>query len=319
VSVLCLGCMLFGDDTTEADSIEIVHRAMDDGINFIDTADVYSRGISEEVTGKALVGGRRDRVFLATKVYNRMADDDPNAFGSHRYHIIKGCEDSLRRLNTDHIDLYQLHRPHPAVPIDETLRALDDLICQGKVRYIGTSTFGAWQIVEALWASKELGLNRFISEQPPYNLLDRRIERELLPMCQTYGIATMPWAPLAGGLLSGKYRPGQPRPDDARYAKRAAPLNRDHEGAIDQVGRYLDFCEARGVNPAHFAVAWLLGQPGVTSPIVGPRTMAQYEDYLRALNITVSDEDKQAIDALFPPGTHVSEYYKADFGPNARW
>jgi len=203
VSVLCLGCMLFGDDTTEADSIEIVHRAMDDGINFIDTADVYSRGISEEVTGKALAGGRRDRVFLATKVYNRMADDDTNAFGSHRYHIIKGCEDSLRRLNTDHIDLYQLHRPHPAVPIDETLRALDDLICQGKVRYIGTSTFGAWQIVEALWASKELGLNRFISEQPPYNLLDRRIERELLPMCQTYGIATMPWAPLAGGLLSG--------------------------------------------------------------------------------------------------------------------
>ena len=319
VSALCLGCMLFGDDTSEAESIAMTHRAMDDGINFLDTADIYSRGVSEEVVGKALADGRRDKVFLATKVYNRMADDDQNAFGSHRFHIVKGCEDSLRRLKTDHIDLYQLHRPHPAVPIDETLRALDDLIRQGKVRYIGTSTFGAWQIVESLWASKELGLNRFISEQPPYNLLDRRIERELIPMCRTYGIATMPWAPLAGGLLSGKYRPGQPRPEDARYANRAAPLNRDNETAIEGVGKYLDFCEMRGVNPAHFAVAWLLAQPGVTSPIIGPRTMAHYEDYLRAFSLTVTDEDKKTIDAIFPPGTHLSEYYRADFGPNARW
>ena len=148
-------------------------------------------------------------MFLATKVYNKMDDTDPNAWGSHRYHIIKACEDSLRRLGTDHIDLYQMHRPKSSIPIDETLRALDDLVRQGKVRYIGTSTFGAWQLVEALWAAKELGLNRFICEQPPYNLLDRRIERELLPFCRTYGVAVIPWAPIAGGLLTGKYRLNQ--------------------------------------------------------------------------------------------------------------
>jgi aryl-alcohol dehydrogenase-like predicted oxidoreductase len=319
VSALCLGCMNFGDDTTEADSISIMHRAIDDGINFFDTADVYSRGISETIVGKALAtGGRRDKVFLATKVYNKMADNDPNAWGSHRYHIMKGCEDSLRRLGTDHIDLYQMHRPKSSIPIDETLRALDDLIKQGKVRYIGTSTFAAWQVVESLWASKELGLNRFVCEQPPYNLLDRRIERELLPMCRTYGIATIPWAPIAGGLLSGKYRLGQTRPSGARYEK-GAFANRDNDVALAAVEKYLLFCEERSYNPVHFALAWCLGQPGVTSPIIGPRTMAQYEDYLKAAELKVTDEDKQAVDTIFPPGTHVSEYYKADFGPNERW
>jgi aryl-alcohol dehydrogenase-like predicted oxidoreductase len=320
VSPLCLGCMNFGDDASEEDSIHIMHRALDDGIIFFDTADVYSRGRSEEIVGKALAeGGRRDRVFLATKVFNRMDDHDPNAWGSHRYHITKGCEDSLRRLKTDHIDLYQLHRPKPSTPIDETLRALDDLIRTGKVRYIGTSTFAAWQVVESLWASKELGLNRFICEQPPYNLLDRRIERELLPMCRTYGIATIPWAPIAGGLLTGKYRAGQTRPEGARYAGRSAPFNRDNDAALAKVEEYLRFCEGRGVSPTHFAVAWMLGQPGVTSPIIGPRTMEQYTDYLKALDVTVTDEDRKEIDALFPPGTHISEYYRADFGPNERW
>ena len=321
VSALCLGCMNFGDTksgTSEDDSIRLMHRAIDAGINFFDTADVYSRGVSETIVGKALAdGGRRDKVFLATKVYNRMSDD-PNDFGSHRHHIIKGCEDSLRRLGTDHIDLYQIHRPKSDIPIDETLRALDDLVKAGKVRYIGTSTFGAWQIVESLWASKELHLNRFVCEQPPYNLLDRRVERELLPMCRTYGIATIPWAPIAGGLLTGKYRLGQARPDAARYAK-GAFANRDNDTALAAVEKYLVFCEERGVNPTHFAVAWCKDQPGVTSPIIGPRTMEQFEDYLKALDVMVSDDDRTAIDAIFPPGTHVSEYYKADFGPNARW
>ncbi|GAB4455178.1 MAG: aldo/keto reductase [Armatimonadaceae bacterium] len=319
VSPLCLGCMNFGDDCNEADSIAIMHRAIDDGINFFDTADVYSRGISETVVGKALAGQRRDRVFLATKVYNKMADNDPNAWGSHRYHIMKGCEDSLRRLGTDHIDLYQMHRPQSGIPIDETLRALDDLIRQGKVRYIGTSTFAAWQMVESLWASKELGLNRFVCEQPPYNLLDRRIERELLPMCRTYGIATIPWSPIAGGLLTGKYRAGQPRPEGARYTTRTAPFNRDNDVALQAVEKYIAFCDERNYNPTHFAVAWCLAQPGVTSPIIGPKTMAQYEDYLKALEITVTEDDQKAMDALFPPGTHLSEYYRADFGPNTRW
>lgn len=203
VSALCLGCMNFGDSssgTDEETSVRIVHHAMDAGINFLDTANVYGRGRSEIITGKALASnGRRDRVVLATKFYNRMEDEDPNAWSSHRYHIVKACEDSLTRLQTDHIDVYQMHRPRPAIPIDETLRALDDLVKQGKVRYIGTSTFAAWQLAEALWVAKELQLNRFVCEQPPYNLLDRRIERELLPFCRTYGVAIIPWAPIAGG------------------------------------------------------------------------------------------------------------------------
>ena len=321
VSDLCLGCMNFGDTnsgTSEADSIAIMHRALDEGINFWDTADVYSRGVSETIVGKAIEGSKRDKVFLATKVFNKMDDSDPNAWGSHRHHIIKGCENSLRRLNTDHIDLYQIHRPKSSIPIDETLRALDDLVKSGKVRYLGTSTFGAWQIVESLWASKELHLNRFVCEQPPYNLLDRRVERELLPMCLTYGIATIPWAPIAGGLLSGKYRLNTPRPDDARY-KDGAFNNRDNDKALGSVEKYLTFCDERDVSPVEFAVAWCKNREGVTSPIIGPRTMQQLEDYLAARKIVVSKEDEKAIDAIFPPGTHVSNYYSADFGPNARW
>ena len=319
VSRLCLGCMNFGDDANETDSIAMIHAAMDAGINFLDTANVYSRGISEEVTGKALAeGNRRDKVFLATKFYNRMADDDPNAWGGHRFHILREVENSLRRLKTDHIDLYQMHRPQPSIPIDETLRALDDLIRSGKVRYIGTSTFGAWQIVESLWASKEYGLNRFVCEQMPYNLLDRRVERELLPMCRTYGIATIPWAPLAGGLLSGKYAT-QNRPADARYALRSAPFGRDNDVALQKVERFTQYCQERGTVPAQFATAWVLSQEGVTAPIIGPRTMEQLTDYLAAESMTITPEDCQQMDTLFPPGTHVSEYYRADFGPNTRW
>ncbi len=322
VSVLCLGCMNWGDTqsgTSEEDSIRIMHRAMEAGINFFDTANVYSRGVSEEITGKALaMDGRRDRVFVATKFYNRMSDTDPNAWGGHRFHILKACEDSLRRLQTDHIDLYQMHRPHPSIPIDETLRALDDLIRQGKVRYIGTSTFAAWQVVESLWASKELGLNRFVCEQPPYNLLDRRIERELLPFCRTYGLGVIPWAPIAGGLLSGKYRLGQPRPAGSRYEK-GAFMNRDNDRALARVEEYLKFCQERGYTPAHFALAWCAAQPGITAPIIGPRTMEQFEDYLKALELKVTEEDNRRINEICEPGTHVSMYYNANFGPNARW
>ncbi len=322
VSALCLGCMNWGDPksgTSEDDSIRIMHRSLDEGINFFDTADVYSRGISETITGRALAqDGRRDRVFLATKVYNKMDDNDPNAWGSHRYHIIKACEDSLRRLGTDHIDLYQMHRPKSSIPIDETLRALDDLVRQGKVRYVGTSTFGAWQLVEALWAAKELGLNRFICEQPPYNLLDRRIERELLPFCRTYGVAVIPWAPIAGGLLTGKYRLNQTRPSGARY-ENGAFANRDNDRALAVVEQYLTFCEGRNVSPANFALAWCLAQPGVTSPIIGPRTMEQLDDYLKAQDVTITEDDNKQMDALFEPGSHLSNYYSADFGPNARW
>ncbi len=319
VSPLCLGCMNFGDDADEAASFAIIDQAMDAGINFLDTADVYSRGGSETVVGKALArDGKRDRVFLATKGFNKMDDTDPNAWGSHRFHLVKACEDSLKRLGTDHIDLYQIHRPQAVIPIDETLRALDDLVHSGKVRYLGTSTFAAWQVMESLWVSKELGLNRFICEQPPYNLLDRRIERELLPLCRTYGIGVIPWAPIAGGLLSGKYRLNQPRPAGARYEK-GAFNNRDNDTALASVEKYVEFCGTRQVAPAQMALAWCLAQPGVTSPIIGPRTTEQMMDYLAAQEITVTEEDTKQLDAIFPPGTHVSDYYRADFGPNARW
>jgi aryl-alcohol dehydrogenase-like predicted oxidoreductase len=319
VSDLCLGCMNFGDDADEETSMRIVHEAMDSGINFLDTADTYSRGGSETIVGKALQGGRRDRVFLATKVHFPMDDSDPNARGNHRLHIMKGCEDSLRRLQTDHIDLYQIHRPMSSIPIDETLRALDDLVRQGKVRYIGTSTFAAWQLVESLWASKELRLNRFVCDQPPYNLLDRRIERELLPMARTYGFGIIPWSPIGGGLLSGKYRAGQARPEGSRYEK-GAWKSRDNATAMAAIEKYVSFCEERGHHPAQFALAWVLAQPGVTSPIVGPKTRAQLADYLKAREVVVSDDDRAQIDAIFPPGTHVSVYYDADFGPHThRW
>ncbi len=193
VSRLCLGTMNFGWQTEEADAHAILDRALAEGINFLDTANVYSRGASEEVVGKALErNGKRESVVLATKVHGVMDEGDPNAGGNHRRHIMEQCEASLRRLRVDYVDLYQVHRPSSEVPIDETLRALDDLIRAGKVRYVGTSTYAAWQLVEALWAAKELGLNRFVTEQPPYHLLDRRIERELVPFAQTYGVALIP-------------------------------------------------------------------------------------------------------------------------------
>lgn len=319
VSPLCLGCMNFGWGVEEPESFAIIDRALDAGINFLDTANVYNHGASEAMVGGALArDGRRDRVVLATKVHHRMRDDDPNAAGNHRRHIVRECEASLRRLQTDHIDLYQVHRAQPAIPIDETLRALDDLIRAGKVLYAGASTFAAWQIVEALWASRELGLHRIVCEQPPYNVLDRRIERELLPCCQTYGIAVIPWSPIAGGLLTGKYRRGEGGPAGSRY-EQGPPAHRATDRAFDVIAGFCEHAAGRGCTPASLALAWCASRPGVTSPITGPRTMEQLEDALAALDLRVTAEDEAAIDALVPPGTAVSSYYDADFGPTARW
>ncbi len=320
VSPLCLGCMNFGWGTPEEESVRIIHAAMDRGINFLDTANVYgdTKGASEEIVGKALTtDGRRDSVVLATKVHGKMSDD-PNGWGNHRYHIRQQCECSLHRLRTDRIDLYQIHRPQASVPIDETLRALDDLIRAGKVLYIGTSTFGAWQLVESLWISKELGLNRFVSEQPPYNVLDRRIERELLPMCRTYGLGVIPWSPIAGGLLTGKYRRGEPAPAGSRYEK-GAPSTRATERAFDVIDGFVHLAEEKDCAPTALALAWNMAQPGITCPIIGPSSFEQFEDNLKALDVQVTDEDRKRIDSLIPPGDHVSAYYDADFGPNARW
>ena len=323
VSPLCLGAMMFGGKTSPADSAAIIDRALDAGINFIDTANVYNQGRSEEAVGEALQrNGRRSQVILATKVHGRMGDD-PNAMGNTRRHIIEQCEASLRRLKTDWIDLYQVHRPQPDVPIDETLRPLDDLVRSGKVRYIGSSTFAAWQLVESLWVAKEYGLERFVCEQPPYNLLDRRIERELLPMAQAYGFGIIPWSPLAGGLLTGKYRRNAPPPEDSRYANLDAnPLyrRRMNDAIWDVIEPLESLAREKGTTISRFALAWCIHQPGVTSPIIGPRTMEQLEDNLGALEVTITDEDRKAIDRIIPPGTHVAPYYEADWRAGAfRW
>ncbi len=323
VSPLCLGAMMFGGKTSPEDSAAIIDRALDAGINFIDTANVYNQGRSEEAVGEALRrNGRRNHVILATKVHGRMGDD-PNAMGNTRRHIIEQCEASLRRLQTDWIDLYQIHRPQPDVPIDETLRALDDLVRSGKVRYIGSSTFAAWQLIESLWVAREYRLERFVCEQPPYNLLDRRIERELLPAAQAYGLGIIPWSPLAGGLLTGKYSRTAPPPPDSRYANLDAnPLyrRRMNDAIWDVIEPLQELATQRGTTLSRLALAWCIHQPGVTSPIIGPRTMEQLEDNLAALEVTLSDDDRRAIDRIIPPGTHVSPYYEADWrAPVHRW
>ena len=325
VSPLCLGCWMFGLRASEAEALPIIDRALDAGINFLDTANAYSRGGSEEIVGRALKrNGQRARIVLATKVRNRMADDDPNALGTSRRHIIDQCEQSLRRLQTDWIDLYQIHSPDSATPIDETLRALDDLIRAGKVRYIGTSVFAAWQIVESLWAANELGLNRFVCEQPPYHLLDRRIERELVPMARTYGLALIPWSPLAGGMLTGKYRRGEAPPQESRFERHPEQAERRQifsDQAFDVVDVVRAIADEKGCTPSQLALAWNMAQPGITSPIVGPRTLNQLEDNLGAMSVQVTAEDCARLDAVAPPGRAITPFYQSwDWGPHLyRW
>lgn len=333
VSMLCLGCMNFGGVTPEDESLPIIDRALDAGINFVDTANVYSRGRSEEVVGKALQrNGKRQRVVLATKVHGVMDDNDVLASGNSRRHIVEQCEQSLRRLQTDYIDLYQIHRPQSGTPIDETLRALDDLIHAGKVRYIGTSSFPAWQVMESLWVARELGLNRFVSEQPPYHLLDRSIERELVPMAQTYGLAILPWSPLARGFLSGKYRRGQDVPAGSRLesdgrSQSDAFRARTARHFSDMAYQVLDTVEAlaaeKNASPSQLALAWVARQPGITSPIIGPRTMAHLEDNLGAVNVAFSAEDLARLDEVSPPEDAIVLYYTGrliDFKPpQFRW
>ena len=321
VSAIGLGCMMFGGRTSPEDSYEIIDYALDQGVNFLDTANVYNGGRSEEAVGEALKrNGRRNEVLLATKVHGRMSPA-PNDLGNSRYHIMRECEESLRRMQTDHIDLYQLHRPDPDIAIDETLRALDDLIRAGKVRYIGTSNFGAWQTVESIWAAKELGLNRFVSDQSPYNMSDRRVEREQIPMCQTYGMAVIPWSPLGGGGLTGKYartKSTEPQAAGTRFGDETDPgkLQRFSDGVLDIVDGIKPLAEEKGCTVAQFALAWLMAQPGVTAPIAGPRTLEQFRDNLGALDVTITDEDRALVDSVNPPGGHVANFFEASFTPN---
>lgn len=313
VSQLCLGCMNFGGRQNEEESIRIIHQALDAGINYLDTANVYGhdplnfevgRGRSEVIVGKALKDGKRANVFLATKVHYAMGSE-PNAQGNSRRHIIEQCEASLRRLDTEYIDLYQLHGPNNDIPIDETLRALDDLIRSGKVRYIGTSGFAAWELIEALWVADRHGLNRVVSEQAPYNLLDRRIERELIPMLQTYDMALVAWAPSGGGFFSKQYSRDTPAPEGSRYEAFWRGFYREsflqNQRAFDLQTAVLDMASERNVSGYALALAWCMSQPGVTSPIIGPRTSEQLSDSLTALEIKISEDDKKQLDQHAPP------------------
>jgi aryl-alcohol dehydrogenase-like predicted oxidoreductase len=310
VSPLCLGAMMFGGwgNPDHDDSIKIIHRALDAGINFIDTADVYSRGESEEIVGTALAG-RRDDVVLATKVHGTMGDD-PNQFGNSRRWIIREVEDSLRRLKTDYIDLYQIHRPEPDTDIEETLGALSDLVHQGKVRYIGSSTFPASQIVEAQWAARERGLERFVCEQPPYSLLARAIEADVLPTCLRHGMGVIPWSPLAGGWLSGKWRKGADAPQSTRAERMPArydlsdPANQRKLDAADALGKLAD--EA-GMTLIQMALAFVINHPAVTAAIIGPRTMEQLESQLGAEEIVLDAGLLDRIDEIVPPGTNLNQ------------
>lgn len=320
VSVACLGTMTFSwapDDwgSTEEQSNDVIDAAIDLGINFFDTADVYNQGGSEKVIGKALKGGRRDKIVLATKCHGKMDENDPNAWGNTRKHITEACEASLKRLKTDWIDLYQIHRPQPEVPIDETLRALDDLIRAGKVRYAGCSTYAAWQACEAHYVAKSLGINGFVSEQPPYNLLDRRIERELLPFCRTYDWAVIPWSPLAGGMLSGKYLDDKTK--GARYSA-SDPMGRLKMLPRPKLQRLKSVADRAGMSLSTLSLAWVANQPGVTSPIIGARSVEQLKESAAACQVKLSEKLLKQIDEIFKPGSMHVEYYNARFGPNAR-
>jgi len=309
VSRLALGTMMFGawGNTDHDDSIRIIHRALDAGINFVDTADIYAFGESEEIVGKA-IAGRRDDLVLATKFFNGMKQQ-PNYRGGSRRWIIRSVEDSLRRLGTDYIDLLQMHRPDEHTDIEESLGALSDLVTQGKVRYIGSSTFQPSQVVEAQWAARNNHTARFVTEQPPYSMLTRGIEDDLLPTTHRHGMGTLVWSPLAGGWLSGKFRKDKPLPTTHRSDRNPERYDLDNPGiaakfeAADKLGALADDL---GVPLVHLALAFVLRHPGVTSAIIGPRTMEQLESQLDAASLELSTETLDRIDEIVPPGTNLN-------------
>lgn len=320
VSPLCLGTMNFGGPTSEAESIQMINQAIEGGINFIDSANVYNGGESERIVGQALKeNGQRDNIILATKVYNAMSDG-PNDWNLSRYHLVKACEDSLRRLQTEHIDLYQLHRPSADIPQEETLRALDDLVQAGKVRSIGSSTFPAWTIMEGLAISDRYGWTRYVSEQPPYNLLDRRIENEIVPLAQKYSLAIIPWSPLAMGMLAGRYLPDAGAPPDSRLGRGRQFM----EERVTQLGREIgarmvELARERGITASQLALLWCKDQPAITAPIIGPRTLAHLQDALPVLEMSLADDDRPIFDELVHPGNAVSDFYNSAWWMKTRF
>jgi aryl-alcohol dehydrogenase-like predicted oxidoreductase len=312
VSKLCLGAMMFGQwgNPDHDDSIRIIHAAMDAGINFIDTADIYSQGESEEIVAKALAGGRRDDVVLATKFFVPMGEA-PNQGGVSRRWIMQEVENSLRRLGTDWIDLYQVHRYDTGTDLEETLGALDDLVRQGKVRYVGSSTFPASTIVEAQWVSRERGLQRYVSEQPPYSMLVRGIEADVLPTAQRYGMAVIPWSPLSGGWLTGRYRKGADIAGPTSAARRRLAERYDltlpaNQAKLEAADRLAQLADEAGIPLVQLAIAWVARHPAVTSPIIGPRTMEQLEGQLPAADLVLDDALLDRIDEIVPPGVNIN-------------
>ncbi len=312
VSPLCLGTDNFANPTPEEECVRMIDAALEAGINFIDTADVYAGGECERIIGRALARNkRRHEVVLATKVFYPTGPGSNDRGGSRR-HILRACEDSLRRLQTDHIDLYQTHRPDFDCPIEETLEALTDLIRLGKVLYIGSSTAPAWKVMEAVLTSEMRGLARFVSEQPPYNLLDRRIENELVPMCRAHGLGIIPWSVLGMGVLAGRYPDGVQFPEDSRasrrggiYAERVTPRGVEVGREIAAVAREHD------IPPAQLAVLWAKDQPGITAPIIGPRTVDQLLHLAPVMEMSLDDALREKCDALVPPGTAVASFHNS--------
>lgn len=304
VSAYCLGSMMFGKggNPDHEECSRMIHRSLDAGINYIDTADAYSHGESEEIVGKALKG-RRDSVVIGTKVFHPMGDD-PNRRGGSRRWITSAVEDSLRRLQTDYLDLYQLHRPAPDTDIEETLSVLSDLMRAGKIRAIGTSTFPAADIIQAQWVAERRALARFRIEQQPYSILNRQIEREVLPVCQRCGMGVAAWSPLAKGLLTGKYRKGQKQPETLRA--KYFPKMMSDETSLERIEHLIPLAQSAGLSLTHMALAFVVAHPAISSAIIGPRTMAQLDDLLAGAEVTLSDDVLDRIDAIVPPGVDVA-------------
>ncbi|WP_036196355.1 aldo/keto reductase [Maribacter antarcticus] len=322
VSSLVLGTDNFMDPSPAAECERILLKALDAGINMVDTGDVYADGEGERIIGKILKEtGRRDQVIIGTKVDHGQRrpgftleeykpELGPNQHGHTRLNIIRACENSLKRLGTDYIDLYQLHRQSPNIPMDEILRALDDLVTSGKVRYIGCSTHPAWAVVESIMLSEMKNYVRFVSEQPPYNLLDRRIENELVPVCQKFGVGLITWAPMAMGVLAGRYTNANKFPEGSRAALRGGfYADRVTKRGIEVGIEFTKIANELGLTPAQLAVLWCKDQPGITAPLIGPRTVEQLEPLLPILEMKLTDETRAACDALVPPGSTVANFH----------
>ena len=310
VSPLCLGAMMFGAWGTQDhdECIRIINAALDAGINFVDTADVYSFGESEEIVGKALAQTKRHQVVLATKVHGQMGRD-PNAQGNSRRWNMAECDNSLRRLGTDYIDLYQIHRPDPSADIDETLGALTDLIRAGKICYAGSSTFPVSQIVEAQWAAERRGRERFVCEQPPYSILVRGVEAEVLPVCRRYGMGVIPWSPLAGGWLTGRYRKDAQLPASRRAERIPQRFDMNlpgNQAKLEATEQLAQLAEEAGLPLIHLALAFVINHQAVTSAIIGPRTMEHLESQLGAADVVLTRDILDRIDEIVPPGTTLN-------------